>query len=82
MPKLKVLSGMEVIRIFELFGFFVFEQRGSHVKLQRLDSGGRKQSITVPNHYELDKGTLKGIFNQASKLVSADKLREHFYTQE
>lgn len=32
MPKLKKLSGKEVISILNLFGFEVINQRGSHVK--------------------------------------------------
>ena len=35
MPKLRRLSGAEVIRIFELFGFVIQAQRGSHAKLRR-----------------------------------------------
>ena len=31
MPKLKVLSGRDLVKIFEQFGFEVAAQRGSHV---------------------------------------------------
>jgi len=34
MPKLRRLSGDEVIRILERFGFAVYTQKGSHVKLR------------------------------------------------
>lgn len=36
MPKLRRLSGAEVIKILAHFGFAVASQRGSHVKLQRV----------------------------------------------
>ena len=32
MPKLKVLSGKEVVKIFSEFGFEVVSQRGGHVR--------------------------------------------------
>ena len=38
-----------------------------------------KQTLTVPNHAELDRGTLKAIFNQASKYLSEQELSPHFY---
>ncbi len=34
MPKLRRLSGDDVIRILERFGFTVQTQRGSHVKMR------------------------------------------------
>jgi len=36
MPKLKRLSGKELIKILEGFGFKVISQKGSHVRLQRM----------------------------------------------
>jgi predicted RNA binding protein YcfA (HicA-like mRNA interferase family) len=41
MPKLRSLSGTEVISIFGIFGFERFSQRGSHVKLRRILAGGQ-----------------------------------------
>ena len=79
MPKLKVLSGPDVVAIFESFGFRVFVQKGSHIKLKR-ESSESSQILTVPNHKELDKGTLVAIFKQGSRYVSEDALRPHFYT--
>jgi predicted RNA binding protein YcfA (HicA-like mRNA interferase family) len=36
MPKLKRLSGKEVITVFQRFGFEIVGRKGSHVKLRRL----------------------------------------------
>jgi len=36
MPKLRTLSGDDLLRIFANFGFQPFSQRGSHVKLRRI----------------------------------------------
>ncbi len=35
MPKARVLSGDEVLRILHSFGFVSVSQRGSHMKVQR-----------------------------------------------
>ncbi len=80
MPKLRHLSGSEVIRILEHLGFTVHAQRGSHVKLRRVGSAGEKQTLTIPRHRELDTGTLRAIFRQASRYIPAEELRPYFYT--
>jgi len=70
-----------VIRIFQEFGFFAVDQKGSHVKLRRTMANGIKQTITVPNHNEIDRGTLGAIYRQALRFVSEGELKEHFYTE-
>jgi predicted RNA binding protein YcfA (HicA-like mRNA interferase family) len=77
MPKLRVLSGKEVVKILSKFGFEVVSQRGSHVKLRRILPDGTKQTLTVPLHDELDKGTLKAIIRQASRYIPEEELRRH-----
>lgn len=79
MPKLKILSGKDLIKIFGGFGFSVVKQRGSHVKLHRMVDG-LNQTLTIPNHEEVDSGTLKAIFRQASRYISESELRGHFYS--
>jgi predicted RNA binding protein YcfA (HicA-like mRNA interferase family) len=81
MPKLKNLSGEEIIKIFKIFGFIIAKQKGSHIKLIRLLQDNIKQPITIPNHKEIDKGTLKAIIRQASKYISEDDLKNHFYAK-
>jgi len=76
-PRLRRLSGDEVIRILESFGFVFVAQRGSHAKLRR---PGTAQILTVPRHREIDTGTLQAIFRQASRFIPEDDLRPHFYT--
>ena len=80
MPKLRRLSGAEVISILQNFGFAVQAQRGSHVKLSRRSAAGEKQTLTVPKHRELDAGTCRAILRQASRFISEAELRPHFYT--
>jgi predicted RNA binding protein YcfA (HicA-like mRNA interferase family) len=80
MPKLKRLSGQAVIKILSQFDFQVASQRGSHVKLRRIAPGGT-QTLTIPSHKEIDRGTLAAIYNQASRYIDASELKNHFYTK-
>jgi predicted RNA binding protein YcfA (HicA-like mRNA interferase family) len=79
MPKLKVLSGFDVVKILEIFGFTVAGQKGSHIKLARTSAEGLREILTIPRHKELDKGTLKAIIRQISRYVPQDQLQIHFY---
>ena len=78
MSRIQVLSGEDVIKILESFDFIKVAQKGSHVKLRRTINKIH-QTLTIPNHKEIDKGTLRAIFNQASKYISESELRPHFY---
>jgi predicted RNA binding protein YcfA (HicA-like mRNA interferase family) len=81
MPKLRVLSGGDVVGIFSEFGFAIVAQRGSHAKLQRRLRDGSRQTLTIPLHSELDQGTLRAIYRQALRYISEGDLRPHFYTE-
>jgi len=78
-PKLKRLSGKEVFSILSKFGFSVYSQRGSHVKLRRTSVSGEIQSLTIVMHDELDIGTIRAIVRQASRFIPEDQLRKEFY---
>ena len=80
-PRLRRLSGRDVVTILDRFGFAVHFQRGSHVKLRRAGPGGEKQTLTIRLHDELDAGTLTAIMRQASRYVSEEQLRPHFYSR-
>ena len=62
--KLPRLSGREVIKILSKAGYKVARQKGSHVILVKLTEKGKK-GVVVPNHKEIDKGTLLEIIRQA-----------------
>jgi len=81
MPRLRPLSGDEVIAILLTFGFAIHSQRGSHVKLKRAAKGGIVQTLTIPKHKELDRGTLRAIFRQVARFVPEDQLRDRFYSE-
>ncbi|KKR52939.1 MAG: hypothetical protein UT90_C0017G0003 [Parcubacteria group bacterium GW2011_GWA1_40_21] len=79
MPKLKRLSGREVVVFCEQYDFKVSRQKGSHINLTRLASGN-KQVVTIPNHKEIDRGTLHNIFKKLLSFISETELRKFFYT--
>lgn len=79
-PKLKRLSGIEVISIFRKHGFQVESQHGSHAKLVRINPSGGREILTVPTHRELDIGTLHAIIRQANRFIPEDDLRPDFFT--
>jgi len=62
--KLPVLSGREVIKILKKVGFSPVRQKGSHIVLSKTDSKQRR-GLVVPDHKEIDKGTLLEIIRQA-----------------
>ena len=80
MPKLKPLSGEEIITILKSFDFFIAGQKGSHIKLKRVIEG-MNQTLTIPNHKELDRGTARAIFNQASRYIPPQELKKFFYSK-
>ena len=79
MPKLKRLSGDEVVKIFRQFNFDVYSQKGSHIKLKRI-SNSQNQTLVIPNHKEIDTGTLRAIIRQASRYISLLELANFFYS--
>lgn len=62
MSKLPQVSGKECIQTLGKAGFYVKRQKGSHVILCRDDPFAE---VVVPNHQNLDKGTLRAIIRQA-----------------
>jgi predicted RNA binding protein YcfA (HicA-like mRNA interferase family) len=82
MGRLRALSGRQVLAILRAFDFTVHDQRGSHIKLRRLSPEGARQTLVVPRHDDLDKGTLHAIFRQALRFIPASDLRPHFFHED
>jgi len=76
--KLRVLSGSEVVQALGRLGFEVAGQKGSHVKLRRIVDG-QKQTLVIPMHTTLDRGTVQVIYRQAQSYVDVATLRPIFY---
>jgi len=60
MTKLPRLSGKELIKILSKIGFEIIRQKGSHMFLRHNDG----RTTVVPNHNEIDTGTLIEIIRQ------------------
>lgn len=58
------LSGCKVIKILSKVGYKPARQKGSHIIVVKFTNEGKK-SVVVPNHKEIDKGTLLAIIRQA-----------------
>jgi predicted RNA binding protein YcfA (HicA-like mRNA interferase family) len=80
MPRLRVLSGRDVVRIFAAFDFRLVSTRGSHAKLARERPDRHRDVLTVPLHAALAPGTILAIYRQACRLVPETDLRPFFYT--
>ncbi|GAB1542125.1 type II toxin-antitoxin system HicA family toxin [Scytonema sp. NUACC21] len=63
---LPVLSGRQVVRIFEKFGWQVVRQSGSHIILVK---DGEMATLSVPDHSEIAKGTLRTLIRTAGLTV-------------
>ncbi|MDZ8087519.1 MAG: type II toxin-antitoxin system HicA family toxin [Nostoc sp. DedQUE12b] len=64
---LPILSGREVVRVFELFGWEVARQSGSHIILVK---EGELATLSVPEHREVAKGTLRTLIRTAGLTVN------------
>jgi predicted RNA binding protein YcfA (HicA-like mRNA interferase family) len=62
MPKLPVVSGLEVAKALSKIGYEIDHQTGSHLILRQKEYPDRR--ITVPMHKELAKGTLRAIIRK------------------
>jgi predicted RNA binding protein YcfA (HicA-like mRNA interferase family) len=63
MPRLPVISGSVAVRIFLKLGYEIDHQTGSHIIMRQRDKPHRR--LTIPNHPELAKGTLRAIIRES-----------------
>ncbi len=71
MSKLPVLSGKQVCKTLGKMGYNKDHQTGSHIILRQENSPHRR--LTVPDHKELAKGTLRAIIRQTGLTVDEFK---------
>ncbi len=67
MSKLPVASGRQLCKILGKVGYLIDHQTGSHVILRHESPPHRR--LTVPDHKEIAKGTLRAIIRQAGLTV-------------
>ena len=63
MPKLPIISGKGLVKVFTKLGYGIDHQTGSHIILRHKDPPYRR--LTIPNHSEISVGTLRAIIRQA-----------------
>ena len=66
MSHLPVLSGRRVVKVFLSFGWQVARQRGSHIILIK---PGHIATLSVPDHREVARGTLRALIRLADLTV-------------
>lgn len=72
MPALPKLSGRDVVRIFARDGWQMVQQRGSHMILVKQ---GHMATLSVPDHREVAKGTLRSLIRASGMTVEAFVIR-------
>jgi predicted RNA binding protein YcfA (HicA-like mRNA interferase family) len=63
---LPILSGKEIVKIFESLGWEMSRQRGSHIIMTK---EGEIVTLSVPNHKEVARGTLRSLIRSANLTV-------------
>ena len=71
MSTLPRVSGREVIQALQKVGYERDRQRGSHVILRQATDPHRR--VTVPDHKEIAKGTLRSIIRETGLTVEEFK---------
>ena len=64
--KLPVLSGRDAVRVFQTFGWQVARQASSHIILTK---SGEIVTLSVPDHKEVARGTLRSLIRSANLTV-------------
>jgi predicted RNA binding protein YcfA (HicA-like mRNA interferase family) len=67
MPPVPVLSGREVVRAFERFGWRVARQRGSHIIMVK---DGHIATLSIPDHKEVARGTLRSLIRSSGLTIA------------
>jgi len=50
------------------------------MKLQRINASGDRETLTIPDHRELDTGTCRAILRQATRYIPLADLEPFFYS--
>jgi len=69
MPRLPIVSGRELCRALAKVGYRIDHQTGSHIILRHEEPPYRR--LTIPDHKEVARGTLRGFIQQAGLSVEA-----------
>lgn len=64
---LPVLSGREVVCVFESLGWRVARQSGGHIVMVK---EGEMTTLSIPDHREVAKGTLRSLIRAAGLTIA------------
>jgi len=66
MPTIPVLKPRQVVNMFKKFGWEIARQKGSHIILTK---EGHIATLSVPNHPEVARGTLRSLISKAGLTI-------------
>lgn len=66
MASLPVASGSDTVKAFQRFGWTVARQTSSHIIMTK---EGEIASLSIPNHKEVARGTLRSLIRSANLTV-------------
>lgn len=66
MARVPLISGRKVVKVFESLGWVYVRQSGSHMILVRQN---HPATLSVPDHIEVAKGTLRSLIRAAGITV-------------
>jgi predicted RNA binding protein YcfA (HicA-like mRNA interferase family) len=66
MASLPVMSGRDAVKAFERLGWSVARQNSSHIIMVQ---PGQMASLSIPDHKEVAKGTLRSLIRNANLTV-------------
>ena len=70
MSKLPIVSGTELVKALCRLGYYVRDQKASNIHLRHIT----KRPLTIPNHKEIARGTLRAILKDAD--ITTDEFLE------
>ena len=68
MPRLKSLTGKQIIEILSHHGFLIVRQHASHVRLKHPD--GRATTVPIHRHEHVGRGLLRKIIRDSKLKLS------------
>jgi predicted RNA binding protein YcfA (HicA-like mRNA interferase family) len=73
------LTGTDLAKLLERFGYLVTRQTGSHLRLTTTEQG--EHHVTIPRHDPLRIGTLAAILNEVATnfSLSRDELAQQLF---
>jgi predicted RNA binding protein YcfA (HicA-like mRNA interferase family) len=71
LSQIPLISGLKAVKAFEKAGWIVVRQSGSHLHMNRV---GSDMILTIPQHRELKRATLKNIVRTSG--LSLDEFKK------